>query len=120
MLIAAPRPERPEFVFIPVGPAAEGFCQQLIAEFRRKGAHCDMAFRGNLKKRMQKADAANASYVVICGDDEIEAGEITIRSLKSGEQIRRKLSDLDRSESAGRNYFLATVLDGIDGIKTPA
>jgi histidyl-tRNA synthetase len=119
MLIEAPYPEHPEFVFIPVGPAAEPFCQELVAEFRRKGAYCDMAFRGNLKKRMQKADSANASYVVICGDDELAAGEITIRSLKSGEQIRRKLSDVNRDERVGRSYFLATVLDGIDGIKAP-
>jgi histidyl-tRNA synthetase len=76
-----------------------------------------MAFRGNLKKRMQKADAANASYVIICGDDEIATGEITIRSLKSGEQIKRKLSDVERDPRVGRNYFLATVLAGIDGIK---
>jgi histidyl-tRNA synthetase len=119
MLIEAPRPEHPEFVFIPVGPAAEPFCQQLIAEFRRRGAYCDMAYRGNLKKRMQKADAANASYVVICGDDELAAGEITIRSLKSGEQIRRKLSEVNRDEGIGRSYFLATVLAGLDGHTGP-
>jgi len=119
MMIEAPQAENPEFVFIPVGPAAETFCQALIADFRRKGACCDMAFRGNLKKRMQKADAANASYVIICGDDEIAAGEITIRSLKSGDQIKRKLSDVERDPRVGRNHFLATVLAGIDGIKAP-
>ncbi len=103
MLIAEPAAERPEFVMIPVGENAERFCVELVAQFRRKGAYCDMAFRGNLKKRMQRADAAGAAYVVIVGDDEFGAGEIAIRSLKSGEQIKRKLSEIEAGKGVGRN-----------------
>src|SRR4051812_13089246 len=65
MMIEGPSPERPEFVLIPVGDEAEHACVSLIAMFRRKNAYCDMAFRGNLKKRMQRANAAGASYAVI-------------------------------------------------------
>jgi histidyl-tRNA synthetase len=119
MLIEAPLPERPEFVFIPIGAEADRHCVGLIAAFRRKGAYCDMGFRGNLKKRMQKADVAGASYVVIVGEDELAANEVTIRSLASGQQIRRKLSELELEGPAGRNYFLASVLSGLDGIRAP-
>src|SRR6202008_415654 len=85
--------EKPEFVIIPVGGAAESFCTGLVATMRRKGAYCDMAFRGNLKRRMQRADASGAAYVVIVGDDEIANGEITIPSLQSGAQIKRKMEE---------------------------
>jgi histidyl-tRNA synthetase len=116
MLIKAPAPERPEFVLIPVGAEAEQACVRLIAMFRRKNAYCDMAFRGNLKKRMQRANAAGASYAVIVGEDELAAGEVTVRSLKSGEQARKKIADLEEGPDGGRSYFLRTILDGLDGI----
>jgi histidyl-tRNA synthetase len=116
MLIEEPFAEAPEVVVIPAGADAEQFCTGLVAQFRRKGVFCDMGFRGNLKKRMQRADAAGASYVVIVGSDELAAGEITIRSLKSGEQIKRKLSELEENPNVGRSYFLASLLAGLDGI----
>ncbi|MEG3144998.1 histidine--tRNA ligase [Sphingomonas sp. RT2P30] len=119
MLIDEPATEKPEFVIIPVGTEAEQFCTRLIATMRRKGAYCDMAFRGNLKKRMQRADASGAAYVVIVGDDEITNQEVTIRSLKSGEQIKRRLVDIESGEGVGRSHFLATMLAGLDGIAAP-
>jgi histidyl-tRNA synthetase len=119
MMIEAPYSERPEFVVIPMGNEAEEFCVGLIAQFRRRGIYCDMAFRGNLKKRLQRADAAKAGYVVIVGDDELAAGEVTIRSLKSGQQIRRRLAELQLDSPIGRNAFLAVALAGLDGIKAP-
>jgi histidyl-tRNA synthetase len=95
-------------------------CTRLLAVFRQHGAYSDMAFRGNLKKRMQRADAAGAAYVVIVGEDELANNEMTIRSLKSGEQIRRKIDDGLFDKKVGRNFFLAMTLSGLDGIKAPA
>ena len=115
MLLAEPSVEHPEFVVVPVGSEAEAFCTGLIATMRRKGIYCDMAFRGNLKKRMQRADTSGATYVVIGGGDEIANGEITIRSLKSGEQINRKLAEVETDQRVGKSYFLATLLSGLDG-----
>ena len=122
MLIDAPRREEPDFVFIPVGAEAERLCTRLIAEFRRKGVISEMAYRGNLKRRMQRADAAGANYAIIIGDDEIAAQEITLRSLKSGQQIKRKqthVEEIGRDQAIGLNYFLATLLKGVDGYMGP-
>ena len=120
MLIEAPWKESPEFVFIPIGENADSVCNKLLNEFRRHGACSDMAYRGNLKKRMQRADAAGASYVVIVGDDEVANNEVTIRSLRSGEQIKRKLEGAWLDPRNGRSMFLALALDGLDGIKAPS
>ncbi|WP_447727133.1 histidine--tRNA ligase [Sphingomonas koreensis] len=116
MLTEAPAAEQPEFVIIPVGEIAERFCTGLIADLRRRNIHCEMAFRGNLKKRMQRADAAGASYAIIVGDDELAAGEIAVRSLKSGEQARRKLSEVLSGPSGGRTFALVELTKGLDGI----
>ena len=35
-----------------------------------------MAYRGNMKKRMQSADASGARFAVIIGDDELDRAEV--------------------------------------------
>ena len=118
MLIDEPGPERPDIVVIPVGENAEAFCTMLIARFRRKGMFCDMAFRGNIKRRMQRADAQGASYVIIVGDDELENEELTIRSLKTGQQIKRRLADIEDGSGVGKTYSTASLLEGMNGWST--
>ena len=43
---------------------------------------------GSFKSQMKKADAANASFAIIIGDNEVEAGTLSIKSLRGeGEQV---------------------------------
>ncbi len=120
MLIDEPFSEKPEFVVIPVGDAAESFCIELVAGLRRRGIYCDIGYRGNLKKRMQRADAAGASYAIIVGDDELSEGQIAVRSLKSGEQAKRKIADVLAGPLGGRTATLVALTHGLDGIVVPA
>jgi histidyl-tRNA synthetase len=86
MLIDAPEQERPDAVLVPMGEAAEAIALRLLAELRGEAVAADMAFRGNMKKRMARADAAGARYAVIIGDSEVEAGSAQVKDLQSGEQ----------------------------------
>jgi histidyl-tRNA synthetase len=115
MLIDAPNSEGSDYVVIPVGDTAERFCISLIARFRRHGMFCDMGFRGNLKKRMQRANAAGARYAVIVGDDELAKEEIVIRDLKTGQQISRPLADLAATDDIGATSFQGLLMRGMDG-----
>jgi len=45
-----------------------------------------MAFRGNMKKRLTRANDAGAAYALIIGDDELARGEAQLKDLESGEQ----------------------------------
>ena len=43
---------------------------------------------GSFKSQMKKADAANSSFAIIIGDNEVEAGTLSIKSLRGeGEQV---------------------------------
>ena len=86
MMIGAPEPERPRAVLIPFGEAGEAASVRLLSDLRRAGIASDMAFRGNMKKRMQRAAASGAAYAVIIGDAEVEAGVAQVKDLASGEQ----------------------------------
>jgi histidyl-tRNA synthetase len=86
MLIAAPAPPGIDAALVPLGPRAEEAAIRIAAELRRAGIACDMAFRGNMKKRMQKAGASGARFAIIIGDDELARGQAGVKDLASGEQ----------------------------------
>ena len=86
MLIDLPAPETIDVVFVPMGAEAERVATGLLATLRRAGIVADMAYKGNMKRRMQKADAAGAKFAVILGDDEIARGEVSLKDLVTGTQ----------------------------------
>jgi histidyl-tRNA synthetase len=94
MLIDAPPARGIDVALVPLGAQAESEALRIAATLRRKGVVCDMAYRGNMKKRMQKADASGAAFAVILGDDELARGEAAVKNLSSGEQVNVRLDAL--------------------------
>ncbi|HEU4696111.1 MAG TPA: histidine--tRNA ligase [Sphingomicrobium sp.] len=86
MMIGAPEPEKPSVAVIPLGERAEGEAQKIVAGLRREGIATEMAYRGNMKKRLGRANAAGAAYALIIGDNELDRGEAQLKNLSSGEQ----------------------------------
>ena len=86
MMIDAPSPEAPSVAVIPLGARAEAEAQRIVAGLRREGVAADMAYRGNMKKRLGRANAAGAKYALIIGDDELDRGEAQLKDLATGEQ----------------------------------
>jgi len=78
----APRP----VAVIPVGEAAEGPAIELTQALRRAGVVAEIAYRGNLKRRMERANRIRARAAVIVGDEEIAAGVAQLKDLDSGAQ----------------------------------
>src|SRR3546814_2511862 len=97
MLIDAPEAERIEVAVVPMGEAAEVAAQKILADLRRVGVAADMAFRGNMKKRMQNADASGARYAVIIGEDELARGEAALQDLEDGPQRAGALDEIARA-----------------------
>lgn len=79
---AAPRP----VVIIPLGEKAEAESYALAHALRAQGFYCELELRGNMAKRMKRADKYNAAAALLLGDDELAKGVITLRDLGKGEQ----------------------------------
>jgi histidyl-tRNA synthetase len=94
MMIEAPAQRPIDVAIVPVGDAAQMVAIQLLAAIRRRGGQADMAFSGNLKKRMTKANAAGARAVLILGDDELARDEVTLKRLDSGDQYSIPLESI--------------------------
>lgn len=94
MMIGAPDKAKPTAVIVPLGEKAETAGQQILAELRRAGIAADMAYRGNMKKRLSRANEAGAAYVVIIGDNELETGQAQLKNLSNGDQRSVDLSQI--------------------------
>jgi histidyl-tRNA synthetase len=94
LLDGAAEPARPIAV-IPLGAAAESAALALTERLRRAGHAVDLGYRGNLKRRMSRANKINARVAVIIGDDELANNSATLRDLDSGEQALVPLDALD-------------------------
>ena len=88
-----PTPPRP-VAFIPMGEAADRELRQIAFKLRAAGIAIEMGYSGNLKRRMNRANKANARLAVIVGDDELAESQATIRDMDSGEQQTVALADL--------------------------
>jgi histidyl-tRNA synthetase len=100
MLLDEPASVGPDAIFIPLGEGCEAAAMKLMAELRGAGVSCDMAYKGNMKKRMQKANAAGAAHVVIIGENELANGVVAVKNLETGDQREILLSGLAEVLSA--------------------
>jgi len=82
---------------IPVHSTAEQAANEMAYRLRAAGFTCEIAFSGNLSKRMKRASGQNARAAVIVGPDELARGEVMLKDLDSGEQKVIRLTDLESS-----------------------
>ena len=94
LLAEADLPAPQPVALVPIGEAAENAVLPLAERLRAAGYRIDMAFGGNLKKRMKRADRIGARAAVLIGADELAAGAATVRDLASGEQSRVSVDSL--------------------------
>lgn len=79
---------------VPVGEAAESVAAKLAHQLRQDGLCIEMAFKGNVGKRMKRANKLNARAAVLIGEDELARNVCTLRDLDQGEQSEVPLSDI--------------------------
>lgn len=79
----APAGARPVSV-IPMGDMVPALV--LADRLRAAGIAVDLGFSGNMKKRLARANKANARFAVILGEDEAARNAATVRDLDDGTQ----------------------------------
>ena len=89
MLVEGRKETKEVFAFavvVPVNSDAEASAFEVLRELRRLHAPVDMAFKGNMKKRLQKANNLDADYVVFVDCEKWSRGELELKNLRTGEQ----------------------------------
>ncbi|HWF10439.1 MAG TPA: histidine--tRNA ligase [Bryobacteraceae bacterium] len=72
----------------PLGDAALRHAGGLARDLRRSGVSVEVAANLKLKRAMELANKLGARYALILGDDEIAAGEYSLKDMQSGDQRR--------------------------------
>ncbi len=79
---------------IPVGEAAEAAASGVLQSLRAAGLRAEMAYRGNVKRRMERANRIGARAAVILGEAELARGVAQLKHLDSGAQEEVALDQL--------------------------
>ena len=88
--VSMPRP----IAIIPVGEDVANKALEIAYILRRAGHRIEQSYSGNLKKRMIKANKANAYKAIILGSEELLNNSVTLKDLDSGEQKNVALDKL--------------------------
>ena len=94
MLIAQPKTVNGLVAVIPAGDDAEAEAFALVQTLRGAGIRSEIGYRGNLRRRMERANRNGARAAVILGAEEAARGVAQLKDLVSGEQREISLADL--------------------------
>ena len=94
MLCNEPAAEPRPVVIAPLGPVAEAKALGIARGLRKQGIAVEQEYRGNMKRRMQRANKLNARAAIILGDDELAKGVVQLKDLDSGSQREVPLDGL--------------------------
>ncbi len=94
MLLDAPPPAPASVAVVPVGDGAEAAALNVLQSLRAAGIRAEMAYRGNLRRRMERANRIGARAAVILGDDDIARGVAQVKDLATGEQEAVALTEI--------------------------
>ncbi len=93
MLLDAAPPAPAPVAVIPIG-AADDAALDVLQALRRAGIRAEMAYRGNLRRRMERANKIGARAAVLLGEDDLAAGVAQVKDLASGAQAAVPLAEL--------------------------
>jgi histidyl-tRNA synthetase len=79
---------------VPVGDIAEAAALEVLQALRHAGIRAEMAYRGNLRRRMERANRIGARVAVIIGEDDIASGVAQVKNLTTGEQEAVALAEI--------------------------
>tara|TARA_B100001121_G_C18350325_1_gene462149 strand:- start:103 stop:618 length:516 start_codon:yes stop_codon:yes gene_type:complete len=91
MLIDKCKEDCPVFALIPMGQEAADRAHLLAEELRDGGLVVDLAYAGNVSRRMKRANRIGASAALILGDEELARNVVQIRDMKTGNQSETSL-----------------------------
>ena len=92
-----------DVAIIPMGAAALDQANRIARELRDQSNSVEIMASGKMKKRMGRANESGALLAIVIGEDELAAGEVTVKDLHSGEQMRMAPDDLPDTVAQAQN-----------------
>jgi histidyl-tRNA synthetase len=93
LLLDEPPPAPAGVAVVPIGET-EAQALEIVQALRRAGIRAEVAYRGNLRRRMERANRIGARAAVIIGEDDVARGVAQVKDLRTGEQEAVALGDI--------------------------
>ncbi|MFZ6764029.1 MULTISPECIES: histidine--tRNA ligase [Acetobacterales] len=115
LLAESPEPTRPVAI-LPVSEAEEAPAIELLQMLRASGVPAEIAYKGNLKRRMERANRIGSQAAVILGESEVAEGVVLVRNLADGSQERVGTAGLLSALAAAGvvDAMLEQVVEGLE------
>ncbi len=110
MLLAAPPPAPVGIAVVPRGQDSEEAALILLRQLRRAGHRAEMSYRGNVKKRLERATKIAAAQVVFVGIEPI----VTVKDMASGVQTEMNFNAVTHFLRTGQVLPLSMLGDSED------
>lgn len=94
MLVPEPPPPRAPVAVVPLAANLEAAAIALLRRLREAGIRAEMEYRGNPRRRMERASRMGARAAVILGEAEAAAHTVQIKDLASGVQQEISVEDM--------------------------
>ena len=76
-----------QLLFINFGEREAAYCLPIMAKARQAGIRCEIYLdAAKMKKQMQYANAKGVPFVALVGENEMNAGKVTLKNMETGEQ----------------------------------
>ena len=86
---------RPFVLLIPLGEPALQRLMPVARAVRQGGVSAELGYGARkLPRELERANKLGVAYVVIAGENEMAAGEVVVREMKTGEQRRVPIAKL--------------------------
>jgi len=76
----------PDAAVVALGEAVQGYAMTLASRLRSRGLSVVHCGGGSAKRQFKMADRENARFVLVIGEDEMNAGHVTLKDMRTGEQ----------------------------------
>lgn len=79
--------ENTKALFVNFGEKEEAYCLPVLAKLRKAGVNAEIfPENAKMKKQMTYANRKQIAFVILAGDNEIEAQKFTLKNMKTGDQ----------------------------------
>ncbi|MFM7053322.1 MAG: His/Gly/Thr/Pro-type tRNA ligase C-terminal domain-containing protein, partial [Bacteroidota bacterium] len=82
-------------LFVNFGEAESAYCMKAARKLRESGINSEVyPDAAKMKKQMSYADDKQIPFVVLVGSEEISSGQLTLRNMVNGEQMKISLEEI--------------------------
>ena len=90
-------PSPPETIaIIPLDESSEADAIRILSRIRKAGLRAEMAYRGNARRRLERASRAGAAAAVLIGEEDRARDAAIVKLLATGEQRLVPIAELPR------------------------